>query len=73
MRNRLENVKSIKQVRDFNMMNVNDTNSAQPSGYSEPIVDFNKIRVGAKTLDDAILNLSGRPLSATRSGKLYSS
>ena len=58
MRNRLENVKSIKQVRDFNMINVNDTNSAQPSGYSEPIVDFNKIRIGAKTLDDAILNLS---------------
>ena len=58
MRNRIENVKSIKQVRDFNMININDTNSAQPSGYSEPIVDFNKIRIGAKTLDDAILNLS---------------
>ena len=35
-----------------------DTNSSQPTGYQGiPTVDFKKMKVGAKTLDDAIIKL----------------
>lgn len=54
MRNRVQEIHS----KDFNIINPEDTNHTQPSGYTGlPIVDFNKIRVGAKILDDAILKL----------------
>ena len=52
MRNRIEDIHN----KGFNIMTPKDTNHTQPSGYQGlPIIDFNKIKVGAKTLDDAIL------------------
>ena len=54
MRNRIEDIKA----KGFNIITPEDTNHNQPSGYTGlPIVDFNKIKVGAKTLEDAVLKL----------------
>ena len=55
MRNRIEDIKA----KGFNLINPkDDTNLNQPSGYQGiPTTDFGKIKVGAKTLDDAILKL----------------
>ena len=54
MRNRIDDIKA----KSFNMQTQIDTNQNQPSGYAGiPTLDFSQIRVGAKTLDDAILNL----------------
>ena len=56
MRNRIEDIKA----KGFNMQTQLDTNNQnQPSGYvGLPALDFSKIKVGAKTLEDAVLNLS---------------
>ena len=60
MRNRT--TESIK-AKGFDMMIPRDTNQTQPTGYVTPLqnenaaIQFNKIRVGAKILDDAILKL----------------
>lgn len=55
MRNRMEDIKA----KGFEIKSLQDTNQTQPSGYiGLPALDFNKIRAGAKTLDDAVLRLS---------------
>jgi hypothetical protein len=57
LRNRIEDV----HKKGFNIMsNQEDTNQLQSTGYqglpnNTPALDFSKIKVGAKTLDDAIL------------------
>ncbi len=53
MRNRIEDIHS----KGFNIMsNQEDANQTQQTGYQGiPTLDFAKIKVGAKTLDDAIL------------------
>lgn len=53
MRNRIEEI----HKKGFNIMtNQEDTNQLQSAGYQgAPTIDFSKIKVGAKTLDDAIL------------------
>ena len=55
MRNRIEEIHS----KGFNIIaGQTDANLDRPTGYiGMPPIDFNKIKVGAKTLDDAILNL----------------
>ena len=54
MRNRLKDIHD----KGFNIISDRDTNLIQPTGYAGiPTLDFAKIKVGAKTLDDAILNL----------------
>lgn len=55
MRNRLEEIHS----KGFNIIaGQQDADFSRPTGYQGlPPVDFNKIKVGAKTLDDAILKL----------------
>lgn len=55
MRNRIEDIKA----KGFEIMPSPDTSlNDQPTGYNGlPVVDFNKIKIGAKTLDDAILKL----------------
>jgi hypothetical protein len=54
LRNRIKE----NHIKDFSMMTPRDTNPNQTSGYQGiPAIDFNKIRIGAKTLDDAILKL----------------
>ena len=55
MRDRREEIHS----KGFNIIAGQlDTNLDQPTGYTGmPSLDFNKIKVGAKTLDDAILKL----------------
>ena len=54
MRNRIEDIKA----KGFNIITPKDTDHTQPSGYiGPPVVDFSKIKVGAKILDDAILKL----------------
>ena len=55
MRNRVEEI----HAKGFNIMAGQlDTNLDQPTGYTGmPALDFNKIKIGAKTLDDAILKL----------------
>lgn len=55
MRNRIEEI----HKKGFNIIN-GDTNYTSPadSGYQGiPSLDFNKIKVGAKVLDDAIIKL----------------
>lgn len=53
MRNRIEEI----HAKGFNINAGRlDTDLDQPTGYTPPI-DFNKIKIGAKTLDDAILKL----------------
>jgi hypothetical protein len=53
LRNRIEDIHN----KGFNIMsNQEDTNQPQQTGYQGiPTIDFAKIKVGAKTLDDAIL------------------
>ena len=54
MRNRLEEIHS----KGFSISPPRDTNMIQPGGYQgPPALDFNKIKVGAKVLDDAIIKL----------------
>ena len=55
MRNRIEEIHS----KGFNIIAGQlDTDLDQPTGYMGiPALDFNKIKIGAKTLDDAILKL----------------
>ena len=55
MRNRLEEIHS----KGFNIIAGQvDAGLDQPTGYTGiPALDFNKIKIGAKTLDDAILKL----------------
>ena len=55
MRNRLEEI----HAKGFNIIPERTADTInQNTGYqSPPIVDFNKIKVGAKILDDAVINL----------------
>ena len=54
MRNRIDEIKA----KGFNIYNPLDTTTIQSTGYqAAPPTDFNKIKVGAKTLDDAIIKL----------------
>ena len=53
MRNRIEEIKA----KGFNIVTPRDINHTQSSGYQEPITDFNKIKIGAKNLDDAVIKL----------------
>ena len=55
MRNRIQDIHS----KGFNIIAPGDTyHSQNSSGYSGlPVVDFNKIKIGAKILDDAVLKL----------------
>ena len=55
MRNRIEEI----HAKGFNIIaGQADTNFNTPTGYQGiPSIDFNKISIGAKTLDDAILRL----------------
>ena len=56
MRNRIEEI----HKKGFNILNSRDTNYDPTVGFhyeGAPITDFNKIKVGAKTLDDAIIKL----------------
>ena len=55
MRNRIEEI----HKKGFNILNSRDTNYDPSVGFQYQGVptDFNKIRVGAKTLDDAIIKL----------------
>ena len=57
MRNRIEEIKA----KGFNISTSNGISSPQPTGYQgipNNLVDYNKIKVGVKTLDDAIIKLS---------------
>lgn len=55
MRNRLEDIKS----KGFNIVRGSvDTENPKPTtGYVAPATDFGKIKIGAKSLEDAVLNL----------------
>jgi hypothetical protein len=54
LRNRLEEIHS----KGFNITATQDADTLQSTGYQgHPTLDFNKIKVGAKLLDDAILKL----------------
>ena len=54
MRNRIEEI----HKKGFNIVTPRDTNYNFSTGFQgPPTVDFNKIKVGAKTLDDAIIKL----------------
>lgn len=54
MRNRIEEIKA----KGFNMTTPRDADQSQLSGFQgTPVLDFNKIKIGAKTLDDAIFKL----------------
>lgn len=54
MRNRIEEIHS----KGFNLVTPRDTNYSPSTGYQgQPITDFNKIKIGAKVLDDAIIKL----------------
>ena len=55
MRKRVEDIKA----KGFNMIIDNQAREQQMvnTGYQAPSVDFNKMRVGLKTLDDAILEI----------------
>ena len=57
MRNRLNEIHS----KGFDIIaGQQDTIFNQPTGYQGmPAIDFNKIKVGAKILDDAIIKLDG--------------
>ena len=57
MRNRIEEIKA----KGFNISTPNEISSPQPTGYQgipSNVIDYNKIKVGVKTLDDAIIKLS---------------
>lgn len=54
MRNRIEEIHD----KGFNMIAPRETDQVQPGGYQGmPATDFGKIKVGAKVLDDAIIDL----------------
>lgn len=53
MRNRVEEIKS----KGFNIIAPRDAIQTQAGYQGIPAADFSKIKIGAKTLDDAILNL----------------
>ena len=54
MHNRIEEIHN----KGFNMMAPRENNQVQPNGYQEmPALNFGQIKVGAKTLDDAVINL----------------
>lgn len=54
MRNRVEEIKA----KGFNMVQGRqDIDYREGNTGYQPIIDFNKIKVGTKTLDDAVLNL----------------
>lgn len=54
MRNRIDEIKA----KGFNIYSPRDTNEIQSTGYQDmPPIDFSKIKIGAKTLDDAIIKL----------------
>ena len=54
MRNRIEEI----HKKGFNLVNSRDTNYSPSNGYQGlPSTDFNKIKIGAKVLDDAIIKL----------------
>ena len=56
MRNRIEEI----HEKGFNIVHgrIEDTTNQTNTGYqSSPVIDFNKIKVGAKVLDDAIMDL----------------
>ena len=54
MRNRIEQI----HQKGFNIVPPRNTNNTQQGNYQGfPTLDFNKIKIGAKTLDDAIFKL----------------
>ncbi len=54
MRNRVEEI----HKKGFSLVNSRDTNYPPSGSYQGlPTVDFNKIKIGAKVLDDAIIKL----------------
>lgn len=53
MRNRMEEIKA----KGFNIIQTRDTDYAGGGYQGQPGIDFSKIKVGAKTLNDAILKL----------------
>lgn len=53
MRNRIEEIKA----KGFNMTGLNREASMSATYQGLPAIDFNKIQVGVKTLDDAVLKL----------------
>lgn len=54
MRNRIEEIKA----KGFNILTSRDTDHTQQTGYQGmPNLDFKKIKIGAKILDDAIIKL----------------
>ena len=54
MRNRIEEI----HQKGFNIVTPRDTNYDFSTGYQgTPVLDFNKIKLGTKTLDDAIIKL----------------
>lgn len=54
MRNRIEEIHN----KGFNIVTPRDTDPSLPTGYQGlPVLDFKKIKIGAKTLDDAIIKL----------------
>lgn len=54
MRNRIDEI----HQKGFNIITPGDTNNNSSTGYQgTPVIDFNKIKLGAKTLDDAIIKL----------------
>ena len=54
MRNRVEEIKA----KGFNIITTRDTDQTQTGYQGMPSIDFNKIKIGVKTLDDAILEVS---------------
>ena len=53
MRNRMEEIKA----KGFNIIQTRDTDYAGGGYQGQPGIDFSKIKIGAKTLDDAVLKL----------------
>lgn len=54
MRNRIDEIKA----KGFNIITPRDANQTQQTGYQGlPATDFKKIKIGAKTLDDAVIKL----------------
>ena len=51
MRNRMEEIKA----KGFNIIQTRDTDYAGGGYQGQPGIDFSKIKIGAKTLDDAVL------------------
>jgi hypothetical protein len=54
LHNRIEEIKA----KGFDIVSPQIDTTPQPTGYNGlPVVDFNKIKIGAKTLDDAVFKL----------------